>query len=108
MGADNFTNRGKGTSAAEVFDIITRSARYEHGHGGYTGTIAEKRDFKELTVPKDLTPREFIDRIEAWNDTNETHPDVLRAKRQYEDKWGPALCVKIAEGEWVFFGLASS
>jgi len=34
--------RAKGKTAQEAFDAAVAQARHEYGHGGYTGTIAEK------------------------------------------------------------------
>jgi hypothetical protein len=45
MGASTFITTAKGTTAQEAFDAAREEARYEHGHGGYTGTIAEKRTY---------------------------------------------------------------
>ena len=42
MGASTFLTRATGKTAREAFASATSDARYEHGHGGYTGTIAEK------------------------------------------------------------------
>ncbi|MFY8162647.1 MAG: hypothetical protein ACOVKC_00260 [Brevundimonas sp.] len=91
MGAQDFQNRAKGKTAVEAFARITEQARYEHGHGGYTGTIAEKFSFVMLTVPADEDTGIFI---ENW--INEC------------DKWGDAGCIQTGPDEYVFFGLASS
>lgn len=45
MGAADFQNFGKGFSPDEAFRDLVEHARHEHGHGGYSGTIAEKRSF---------------------------------------------------------------
>ena len=50
MGGCGFGNTGKGRSASEVFQQLKNDAMYEHGHGGYSGTIAEKPGFH--TIPK--------------------------------------------------------
>jgi hypothetical protein len=42
MGAEVFYNRAKGTSAKDCFRDEYENACYEHGHGGYSGTLAEK------------------------------------------------------------------
>ena len=52
MGATNFTVTARGKTASEAFDYATENARYENGHGGYTGTIAEKRSFVMVTPDK--------------------------------------------------------
>jgi hypothetical protein len=52
MGAESFANYGTGATVQEAFGAVTQQARYEYGHGGYTGTIAEKRSF-HLLDPRD-------------------------------------------------------
>lgn len=96
MGADNFRVRAKGKTAQEAFLTAVDNARYQHGHGGYTGTIAEKHEFVEVPVPPEFkdAPRDFVRKLEDED--------------RFGDKWGPAGCVKVADGEYVFFGWASS
>lgn len=94
MGGCDFSVISKGKTAKEAFNSAREEALYENGHGGYTGTIAEKSGFIMVTVPTGKDPREFAQSLE--ND------------RRYNDKFGPALCVKLAEGEYMFFGVASS
>jgi hypothetical protein len=48
MGADTFSVRAKGKTAADAFGKAVKDAAWENGHGGYTGTIAEKQDFLVL------------------------------------------------------------
>jgi hypothetical protein len=94
MGACEFWNKVKSTSASAAFREAVREAQYESGHGGYTGTIAEKRDFVMVPVPAGQDPL-------AYSQTE-------AAMAVVDDKWGPAGCIKVGEGEWVFFGWASS
>lgn len=42
MGADTFYTEATGKTAQEAFQNAIDQARWEHGHGGYSGTIAEK------------------------------------------------------------------
>lgn len=92
MGASDFYTRAKGKTAREAFDAATADARYTNGHGGYTGTIAEKSSFKEMT-PKATDRKAIMD--EAYDLVEEN------------EKWGPAFCFKLGEGEYLFFGFAS-
>jgi hypothetical protein len=92
MGADTFCCNAQGKTAQEAFSYAVESAQYQNGHGGYTGTIAEKSSFKMFQLPKD---KKLSDYIEELTDT------VL------EDKWGPAGCIEVKPGEFVFFGWAS-
>ena len=96
MGATDFWTVAKGKDAKDAFDEATRRARHENGHGGYTGTIAEKRSFRVLDVPSGKDPKDYAGEI-ADADSH-----------GYHDKWGPALCVELGEGKYLFFGLASS
>lgn len=45
MGASTFVTIAKGKTADQAFEAARAEALYEHGHGGYTGSIAEKSDF---------------------------------------------------------------
>jgi len=96
MGADTFFNHAKGKTANEAFKSIVEDAQYEHGHGGYTGTIAEKGSFVMINLPKGQDAREYANKLIEDND-----PRV-------DDKWGPAGCIKVKDGEFLFFGWASS
>lgn len=98
MGAQQFTARAKGKTAKEAFSAAVAQAQYDYGHAGYTGTIAEKRDFFMLTVPADLGGKVPCDWV---YDQIDNHPRL-------QDKWGPAACIDLGGGEWLFFGLAAS
>jgi hypothetical protein len=108
MGACDFTKRAKGKTADEAFDAAVREAQYEHGHGGYTGTIAEKHSFVLVPVPAGEDPRATA---RAVLDGDESVPSLAPTVRRYhsqvDDKWGPAGCVQTAPGEYLFFGWAS-
>jgi hypothetical protein len=98
MGAQTFGCRAKGVDASEAFANAREEAQWEHGHGGYSGTIAEKSKFKLVTLSEDVIrdPALFNAKLDDLIDD------------QFSDKWGPAGCVKVAEGEYYFFGWASS
>lgn len=101
MGASYFCVRSKGRTAQEAFDAAVEEARYDYGHAGYTGTLAEKTSFVMIEPPTG-------DRVAfaaSLEDAEEIDPRV-------EDKWGPAGCVEVGpdgdETMFVFFGWASS
>lgn len=96
MGASEFFTRAKGKTAKEAFRAAVEEAQYESGHGGYTGTIAEKHEFRLIAVPEGVKPGDFAERLLSEDD------------KRVSDKWGPAGCVQLGVGEWLFFGLASS
>jgi hypothetical protein len=98
MGACDFATVGRGKTAAEAFKSIVDDARYEYGHGGYTGTIAEKHDFK-LCKPQSTERSEIFREAQdydAWE------------RLGVHDKWGPAGCFQLGPDEWLFFGMAPS
>lgn len=90
MGACDFTVTAQGDTAQEAFRNAVADAQHEYGHGGYSGTIAEKSEF----VIVQLEPEAAHD-YDQW-------PDSV------QDKWGPAGAIKLGEKRWLFFGVASS
>ena len=96
MGATEFSVREKGKTAAAAFARAVEKAEYDCGHGGYTGTIAEKPSFRMIEVPDHTTAREHVD--DCFNDDG----------HWIQDKWGDAGCIDIKDGSYVFFGWASS
>lgn len=96
MGANTFETTATGATAQEAFRSAVDEAAWEYGHGGYTGSIAEKRDFVMIDMPDGKDPSEY-----AFELIDKGDPRIA-------DKWGPAGCIKIADGEFLFFGWASS
>lgn len=130
MGACDFevsVAKGDRTIGA-AFSACRSDAAWEYGHGGYTGTIAEKTDFVKFPLPEGWTAREFIEAVatgwmlaEEMAGCREIDPDsapvrlreqighlaFAKAVRTYDDKWGPALAVE-DEKRFYFAGMASS
>jgi hypothetical protein len=96
MGAESFSSRSKGKTAKEAFNKAAKEARYDCGHRGYTGTIAEKENFVMIQTPKDKNADDYANELMDNND------------RRINDKWGPAGCIHIKDDEYLFFGWASS
>jgi hypothetical protein len=96
MGASTFTTISRGQSAREAFDAAREEARHAYGHGGYTGTIAEKRSFVVIQIAEGADPREHANALLDDDD------------RRIADKWGPAGCIALGGGEYLFFGWAST
>lgn len=101
MGACDFFTRSSGDSPKDAFRKAVSDAKWESGHGGYTGTIAEKDSFVVILPPEGKDPEEYADELMAAGD-----PRV-------DDKWGPAGCIELPkkddkEQEYLFFGTASS
>jgi len=65
MGACSFETTATGPTAEDAFRRATESAAWEYGHGGYTGTIAEKGAFVLTTLPDGYTVETFIALL--WN-----------------------------------------
>jgi hypothetical protein len=136
MGATSFYCTARGETASEAFAAAQESARYEHGHDGYTGTVAEKSSFRLVDVPR--AAREVVQRIRAHDVGDDTWIDLAQTERRYlkavgslelrtkramayayagviaelgwygyENKWGPAVCVQLYPGEYAFLGMAS-
>ena len=138
MGASEYMNVAKGKTARIAFDKVVEQAQWEHGHGGYSGTIAEKRNMVEFARPKGMGRDEVIAAVQALG--GHALPDALRPTinfglnedyqqaiaevydgkggypllpikqmfEVYDDKWGPSLAIELAKGEYLFAGLASS
>ena len=96
MGAEQFFDVAVGVDAEAAFQNAVQQALYDHGHSGYSGTIAEKSSFVEITCPAGHDPGEYAEKL-----IDEGDPRV-------DDKWGPAGCIKLEDGRYLFFGWASS
>lgn len=97
MGACTFMTKAKGKTAQAAFNTARDEAQWEHGHGGYTGTIAEKGSFVTVSppIPDHRLAYRFADEMLGLE------------KSPVSDKWGPAGCVPMGKDEWLFFGWAS-
>lgn len=95
MGGTTFGCKARGKTAREAFQQARAKALYDHGHAGYTGTIAEKHAFTLIKVPSDTDPITYANDLMDDGD-----PRV-------DDKWGPAGCLDLGNGEFYFFGWAS-
>jgi hypothetical protein len=80
-GATNFSNFGRGTDAKKVFGDLVERYKHEDGHGGYTGTIAEKGSYGFKMVAQPMP-------MDAAHKLADTMIDDA-------DKWGPAFCIPI-------------
>ncbi len=83
-------------SAADAFGEVRREARHDYGHSGYTGTVAEKESFVIICSAETFEIAEQIaDELMTNNDT------------RIRKKWGPAGCITVGRGGYLFFGWAS-
>ncbi len=117
MGAEQFHTRAFGRTAPDAFRSAVAEAAHWSGHGGYTGTIAEKADFVLLEYrPAFRTLASFYRSVRAAEDALHTYGEeqvpataartlarlssaqrslAQRAAQLCEDKWGPAVCVVV-------------
>ena len=100
MGACDFKNFSVGENAEQAFRSCVEEAQYDHGHAGYTGTIAEKNDFVMIDLPDSIDKSD----MPAINEFAEKLIDD--EDERVDDKWGPAGCIETSKG-YLFFGWAS-
>ena len=83
MGATTFTARASGTTVGEAFRYAVEQAYYWHGHGGYTGTIAEKNEYVEYELPP--LPAITDDDVPAWmSDIVQRYSNALGSDPAYD------------------------
>jgi hypothetical protein len=70
MGADNFMVTITAKTAEDGFLAAVDQAQWEYGHGGYTGTIAEKHGFTKISMPARMTVRKFEEVIMEYTDAS--------------------------------------
>jgi len=102
MGASEFICSASGKNAKEAFNTAVDDAAWEDGHGGYTGTIAEKDRFVMCSSEVFPSKKEALDFAEKL---------LEEGDKRIDDKWGPAGCVAFKnkdETQYIFFGWASS
>lgn len=85
MGAETFTNLIAGTDVQDAFVRGTEEAAHEHGHGGYTGSLAEKGEYTIITHTP-LVEVEAYALASRLIDANDPRID---------DKWGPAGAIPV-------------
>ena len=101
MGAEPFQTIADGKTADAAFDAAVSTALHYHGHGGYTGTIAEKSEFEMVSVAQMTHGEAYALATRLINDGD---PRI-------DDKNGPAGCIPLGTGEFgefLFFGWAAS
>lgn len=96
MGAENFTQEAVGATAEEAFQAAKEQAWYDHGHAGYTGTIAEKDSFVMIELPAGKDAYAYADEL------------IEEGDARVNSKWGPAGCIALGQDKYLFFGWASS
>ena len=85
MGATNFETYAEGTDVAAAFTAAVEQAEFEHGHSGYTGSIAEKDEF---LVISGVDPLPLADARKLARTILDSNPLV-------DDKYGPAGAIPV-------------
>ncbi|MFK0142472.1 hypothetical protein [Streptomyces murinus] len=98
MGAYDFITTSSGDDVDTAFDRARDEAAWEHGHGGYTGTIAEKDEFV-MVADSPMSPAAAEKYAVHLLNTND---------ERIRDKRGPAGAIPVDDGTWLFVGYASS
>jgi len=117
MGAQDFcVVVGSAESMEKAFQSARTEARWEYGHGGYTGTIAEKDTWIDCgAAPQRWTMDMIFNALRHGNDPElpllKAHLGDLKfteAFASFEDKWGPVAGFKLDNDAYGFCGSASS
>ena len=124
MGAETFYTIEKGKNAKEAFNRAVEEAQWNHGHGGYSGSIAEKREYTEFTRPKGMrekTVRTLMHDLMDFHFGDDKKKNRIAKKypkfptytltnmaKTFDDKWGPAVCMEVKPNIYYFCGWASS
>jgi hypothetical protein len=100
-GGNTFFTVSSGSTARDAFENARSMAlgEYESEYGeyeGYSGTIAEKNNFVMIDLPKGEDAYKYAEKL------------IDDGDRRIDDKWGPAGCIKLSAGKFLFFGWASS
>lgn len=98
MGAYDFIAAEPGTGVEQAFINAKEEATWEFGHGGYTGTIAEKGDFV-LVVDNPMSPAAAEQYAQYLLESDD---------ERIRDKRGPAGAIPVDDGTWLFVGYAAS
>lgn len=116
MGAEQFEIISIGKDPRAAFDEAIRRAAYDHGHSGYTGTIAEKESYTliPLHTATELDKARAIEHDQSADTSTASLASVLAARllaaidHRVSSKWGPCGCIPLGDHQYLFFGWASS
>ena len=124
MGGTTFFTYGEGKTPEEAFRAARKKALYDHGHRGYTDTIAEKTSFvvisdtledvmQRLNQVRDSGEKDGLERLlKSMKRIKAPHVQVAEAlldlaDPRVDDKRGPAGCIKLEGEKYLFFGWAA-
>lgn len=122
MGAKLFGVTEQNDTVDGAFTAAVERALRDHGYDGYTGTIAEKSDYVLFDLPEGVTSNDVLDALNDYrvgkdgfivNEPSDSLISLLgsslatRLYKVYDDKWGPAVAIKVDDSTWLFCGWAS-
>lgn len=93
MGAADFRELVRNSNVDEAFRMALSEARHEFGHGGYTGSIAEKGTYHNVD-----TPTRTLQAAHAYADAAMGSRETS-VGRYANDKWGPAVAIPVCMRE---------
>jgi len=91
MGAALDSGHGVGKTFAEAWDDIVKRREFSDGHGGYSGTFAEKPGAQLVHVPAKFNVEKFIRLINEGGDFGDmamVYEDIKEARRRNTRKNG--------------------
>lgn len=128
MGATNFSTISSGKNISTAYSTAVTNAQYEYGHGGYSGSIAEKDGWVEFPLPARVPAGKFEATVwGALNDKWYAEGATYRGEKPKpskhlallekwlgkqgaqnilavaDDKWGPAVAVRLSKAEGARF-----
>lgn len=82
----------------KAFDCLVATARYDHGHSPYSGSIAQKQSFTMISNDP-----------MTWDEAKTAAKTIDNPKSLYYHKDDPSACIVIHDEEllrfgWVFVG----
>ena len=112
MGAKYFETVAIGKNDLGAFRNAKQEALYDHGHSGYSGSLAEKPGHKLLNPPQATPIEAALNYIEHAFDKNlEKVPEALRGWAEKASdvangsKWDDALCIELTPDESEGYGV---
>lgn len=105
MGGTQFDDIMIGKNVKDAFNKAVEKANYDYGHGGYTGQINVKDGYVEFPREKCDWPTDIIQKIlrGSIHFQFELEPELKKLfneyREYYDDKWGPAVAIKLTEFE---------
>lgn len=125
MSAAPFYSYAAGPTAQEAFAAAVAKAAEEYGTRGYTGSLAEKREHVMIPDTLEQVKARLLDappERHSFALERVVRAELLQSPRlkaqaiafalislddgRIFDRFGPAGCIAVEEGRWLFFGWA--